>query len=74
MYVRVHVVPSAKKERVTKVSPTEFQIAVKEPAERNQANGRILTLLANEFGVSVKQLRILTGHHSSSKMVSVEVA
>ncbi len=72
MYVRVHVVPGAKKERVVCTSKTEFQISVKEPAERNMANTRVLLLLAQELGVSTKQLRILTGHHSSSKIVSVE--
>lgn len=73
MYIRVHVVPGAKKERVTKVSDTEFHIAVREPASQNLANRRIVAIIAESFSVSPTQVRILTGHRSSSKMVSVEV-
>jgi len=73
MYIRVHVIPGAKKERVTKVSDTEFQIAVREPASQNLANRRVIAIIAEMFSTSSAQVRILTGHRSSSKMVSVEV-
>ena len=74
MFVRVHAVPGARKERITKEDATTFTICVKEPAERNLANKRIRDILALEFGVSPLQVRLLTGHRSSSKMYSVEVS
>jgi uncharacterized protein YggU (UPF0235/DUF167 family) len=73
MYIRVHVNPGARKERVVRDDATTFSISVKEPAERNMANGRIREILAQELGISVTQIRLLTGHHSSSKMYSVDV-
>jgi uncharacterized protein YggU (UPF0235/DUF167 family) len=72
MYVRVTVVPGAKRERVSKVKDTEFHITVREPAERNMANTRIRELIAHEFGVSVAKVRLLTGHRSSTKIVDVD--
>ena len=72
MYVRVHVIPGARKERVVREEGNVFQISVREPAERNMANGRIREILAQELGVPVAQVRMLTGHRSSSKMYSVE--
>ena len=72
MYVRVHAVPGAKKERVTKESETVFYIAVKEPAEQNLANKRIREIVAQECGVSTTQVKMLTGHRSCSKMYSVD--
>lgn len=72
MYVRVHAVPGARKERVTKSDETTFQITVREPAERNLANGRIREILAGELGVPLSQVRLLTGHRSSTKMYSIE--
>lgn len=72
MYVRVHVVASAKRESVTKKSDTEFTITVQEPAERNMANKRIHLLLARELNISQTQVKMLTGHHSSTKLYSVE--
>ena len=72
MYIRVHAIPGAKKESVTKESETVFYIAVKEPAEQNLANKRIREILTQELGVSSAQVRMLTGHHSRSKIYSIE--
>ncbi len=71
MYVRVHAVPGARKERITKKDETTFHIAVKEPAQQNLANKRIREMLAQEFNVSVAQVRMLTGHRSSTKLYSI---
>jgi uncharacterized protein YggU (UPF0235/DUF167 family) len=73
MYIRVHVVPGAKREKVTKVTDTEFQLVVREPAERNMANKRVREIIAEQFDVPVAKVRLLTGHRSSTKMVDVEV-
>jgi uncharacterized protein YggU (UPF0235/DUF167 family) len=72
MYVRVHVTPGAKKEKVIKESDTLFYISVREPALQNMANTRIREILAHEFAVPLGQVQILTGHHSCGKMVSID--
>lgn len=71
MYIRVHVNPGARKGRVMKIDDTTYQIAVKEPAERNMANTRIREILSDEFNVPISEVKILTGHRSSSKMLSI---
>ena len=73
MYVKVKVVPKAKKETVKKIGESTYEMSVKEPAERNLANGRIRELLAREYGVVVGKVRMVTGHHSGSKIFDVEV-
>ena len=73
MFVKVIVTPKAKRERVSKVMENEFHMSVREPAERNMANKRILAILAEEYGISVAQVRLLTGHRSRVKMVVVDV-
>jgi uncharacterized protein YggU (UPF0235/DUF167 family) len=72
MYVRVHAKPDSRRERVTKESETVFYIEVKEPAERNLANKRIREILASVFAIAPAQIRIVTGHHSSSKIYDVD--
>ncbi len=74
MYVRVHVVPGARKESVTKKKEGVLYISVREKAERNMANMRIREILAREYGVPLAQVTLLTGHTSSSKMYSIEHA
>lgn len=72
MYVRVHAVPDARKERVQEEKDGSLTIWVKEPAAQNRANGRIRELVAERYTVETKRVRMLTGHHSSSKMFSVD--
>ena len=71
MYIRVTVAPDSRKESLQKLSENEWQISVKEPAEQNRANERVCTLIARELQVAPSDIRILTGHHSRVKMISV---
>lgn len=72
MYIRVHAIPNAKKEKVIREDESTYTIAVKEPASQNFANKRIREILAHEMGISLAQITLLTGHRSSSKMYSIE--
>ena len=71
MYVKVRVIAGAKKELVQEVSAGHFKISVKEPAERNLANRRIVELVAAHYNLSTKQVRIISGHTSPSKILSI---
>lgn len=73
MYVHVRVVAGAKKESVVRTADSQFEIRVREPAERNLANTRIREILANEYGVPASAVRMLTGHRSPSKMYTIDV-
>jgi uncharacterized protein YggU (UPF0235/DUF167 family) len=73
MYIRVTVTPSAKKELFKERREGEFEISVREKAERNLANIRVLELVAEHFNVSRGSVKIVAGHRSSKKILSVEV-
>jgi uncharacterized protein YggU (UPF0235/DUF167 family) len=70
MFIKVFAVPSAKKEKVEKKGDT-LRISVREPASGNLANDRIRTIIADMHGVPFVKVRILTGHRSRAKMVSI---
>ncbi|MCX6713249.1 MAG: DUF167 domain-containing protein, partial [Candidatus Vogelbacteria bacterium] len=70
MYIKVFVQPGAKKEKIEKVTKDQFNVAVKEKAERNAANTRVLEVLAGFLSVPRKNLKIVTGHHSRSKIIN----
>jgi len=70
MFLKVFVTPDAKKERVEERGDA-LLIAVREPAEGNRANNRVRAIVAELEGVPVGKVRILTGHHSRGKMVSI---
>lgn len=71
MYIKVRVATSVKKESFTKVDNGSFLVSVKEPAEQNRANTRALELVATHFNILPKQIRIISGHHSPSKIFSI---
>ncbi len=71
MYIKVKVFTEAKKEKIVKKSKDHFDIFVKESAERNLANKKVLELVRDYFKVYNGNVRIVRGHHSPSKIISV---
>lgn len=73
MYLKVRATAGARKESFREESSTHFVIAVREKAERNEANQRIRELLAAHFAIPVERVRIVNGHQSPSKLLSIDV-
>lgn len=71
-YIHVKVSASMKKEAFIKKGEDHFEISVKEKAERNMANSRVLALVASHFKVPVSKVRIINGHKHPSKLLVVE--
>ncbi len=71
MYIHVKVQAGAKSESFEKLKEDHFELRVKEPAERNLANKRVLEIVKNHFS-EAKRVRIVSGHQSPSKLISVD--
>ncbi|OGG62290.1 hypothetical protein A3I46_03630 [Candidatus Kaiserbacteria bacterium RIFCSPLOWO2_02_FULL_54_13] len=70
MYIKVFVTPGAKREKVGEKNDA-LVISVREPASNNMANTRVREIIAMRVGKPVGKVRILTGHSSRVKMVSI---
>ncbi|KKW39384.1 MAG: hypothetical protein UY89_C0024G0005 [Parcubacteria group bacterium GW2011_GWA1_54_9] len=70
MYIKVFVTPGAKREKVGEKNDA-LVISVREPASNNMANTRVREIIAMRVGKPVGKVRILTGHRSRVKMVSI---
>lgn len=69
MYLKLRVIAEAKEERVEKMSDDHWNVWVRQKAERNLANSRVVEIVREGFpGTSIK---IVSGHHSPSKIVSI---
>lgn len=73
MYIKVRVKAQAKKESIKETKDRHFGISVKEPAQRNMANKRVIELIANHYRVPHSKVRIINGHHSPSKLLTVDI-
>ncbi len=58
MIIKVNVKPGAKEEKVERIFAEEYNVWLKERAEDGKANRRLLNLLAKEFKVSFKDIKI----------------
>jgi uncharacterized protein YggU (UPF0235/DUF167 family) len=73
MYIKVKVQAGAKKESIIKKNKDIYYISVREPAERNLANKRVCEIIASIFEISIKNIRIISGHQSPSKILSINL-
>lgn len=71
MYIKVKVIAGARREQVEKIKDDEYRISVCEKAERNLANTRVRELIAREYTLPVARVRIISGHQSLSKILSL---
>ncbi len=71
MYIKVKVTPQAKQDKVEMVKSDEFRVAVRAEARAGMANKKMLELLSAHIDIPLKKLRLVSGHTSPSKIVSV---
>lgn len=69
MYIKVHAVPDSRDESVAGKGADTLIIRVKEPAEGNCANKRILGIVRQRY--PGRAVRMVSGHQSSHKIISV---
>ncbi|HEU65513.1 MAG TPA: DUF167 domain-containing protein [Chloroflexi bacterium] len=70
MKIQVKVKPDSRTEEVSQEGGS-FIVKVKEPPREGRANQAVTKLLAEHFGVSQSQVRILSGFKSKNKVVEV---
>ena len=73
-FVKVKVKAGASRESIFVQKPHELHIAVKEPAEDNRANERVIELVAAHFHISPKSVHLISGHHRPNKMLKLTAA
>ena len=74
MFIHVKVSAGSKKEELNQKSDDHFEVSVREKAERNLANNRVVELIANHFKISKSNVRIINGHHNPTKLLSIKDA
>jgi uncharacterized protein YggU (UPF0235/DUF167 family) len=70
LLIHIKVETEQKKEEVTKLPNGGYEMRLKEKAERNEANRRVLEILREEHP-EARIVRIIAGHHSPSKIVEI---
>ena len=71
MLIHVKIHPDSKEDKIIQKNDTGFIVYVKEPAEDNRANKRMLEIVADKFKIIKSKVRIITGHHQPSKILEI---
>lgn len=71
MYIQARVYPQSKKSSLETSDGIYFTVRVKEEAKGNQANRKVTELIAEYFHVPQTAVRIVNGHRSPKKLLSI---
>ena len=71
MLIHVKIKPDSKEDKIIQKNETSFIVHVKEPAEENRANKKMVELMAGKFNIVKSKVRIITGHHQPSKILDI---
>lgn len=69
MLIKVRVQTDCKQEKIERISEDTISICVREPAEQNMANDRVIEIMRNLY--RNKFVRLIHGHHSTHKTVEI---
>jgi len=73
MYIHTKVIAGAREEKFEQKNTDHFLISVKEKAKNNLANTRVIEMIALHFKIPKNKVRIINGHHTPTKLLSVDV-
>lgn len=71
MRIYVRVKPGAKQSGVQQIGVDRYVVEVNAPAKDNKANIRLLTILAEYFGVPKTQIRFVSGLTVRDKVLTI---
>lgn len=72
MYIQVKAKNGQRVESITETKPGRFEVSIKERPERGLANKRILEMVREHFGGASKNVKIINGHHTKTKLIKIE--
>jgi uncharacterized protein YggU (UPF0235/DUF167 family) len=69
--IKVKVFPDFKKQKIEEREPETFRVYIREKAQDNMANKGLIRALAEHFSLPEKNIRIVSGHHKSNKVIEI---
>jgi len=73
MYIKVKVKTGQKAESFEMKNEDTFSATVKAEAKRNEANKRVIFLVAKHFKIPSAKVRIIKGHKMPSKILEIKL-
>ncbi len=68
---QVHISPNAHSNSIKIREDGTLHIYVNAPPEKGKANEKLITILSDWLGISKKEIQIVQGHSSKSKLLEI---
>jgi len=72
MLIKVKVFAGSKNNGIIKRKDDEFEVRVKEKAEKGRANKAVIRMLANYFKISESKIRLIKGFKERNKIFEIK--
>lgn len=73
MKIFVQAKPNSKEQRIEKIDDSHFIVAVRESPIQGRANKAIIKILADYFNAAPSRIKIISGHASRQKIISIKI-
>ncbi|MBI2451424.1 MAG: DUF167 domain-containing protein [Parcubacteria group bacterium] len=64
--------PNKKSEKIEKIDENHWVVFVKEPPVENKANQALIKLIADDLGVALSRIKIISGLKSKNKIIQID--
>lgn len=71
MLIKIKALTNCKKERLVKKDVDSFEIRIKQRPINNQANLKIIKILANYFNLPENKIKLIRGHKYKNKIFEI---
>ena len=71
MYINVKVITNTKKQEFSEIKPLYYKAKLKSIPEKGKANAELIAVVAQYFTCKKSDVKIISGHHSREKLLSV---
>jgi uncharacterized protein YggU (UPF0235/DUF167 family) len=72
--IRVRVTTGKKKNQIIPIDQNTYEIVVKAKPQRGEANQAVRLLIALHYKVALSQVRLVSGHFSTHKIITITSA
>ena len=73
MLIKVKASPSAKEDKVIKKGEDSFEVLTEAKAQKNEANKKIIELLAEYFKLPQYKVKLVKGFKKSNKVFDIKI-
>jgi hypothetical protein len=72
MFIKVKVFPNSKEDEIIKKKDNEFEVRVREKAEKGRANMAVIKVIADYFKVDKSKTKLIKGFKERNKIFEIK--